>query len=152
MTVPRLLLLMLILLATGCGENAPPPMLPTTAMQIGSAAYTIEIARTDADRRQGLSDRPALPAGRGMIFVFADEAPRSFWMKNVPFGLDIIFLNARGTVVEVKTMLAYDLRQTVCAKPAKYAIEIPAGAATEAGVKIGDTIAIPEVAREPAAE
>jgi hypothetical protein len=120
-------------------------------MQIGNRTFTIEIAATEESRQRGLMHRKALPADRGMIFVFDREEPRAFWMKNVPFPLDIVFLDATGRVVDVKRLLPLDLRSTYAARPAQYAIEINAGAAVEAGVKIGDLITLPvEVKSLPA--
>lgn len=150
---PRAHLLMLILTMTaaaGCRETPEPPRLPTANMQIGNRTFLVEIANNDPDRARGLMERPSLPPDRGMIFVFAREEPRSFWMKNVPFPLDIIFLDAGGKVVDIKRMLPLDLRSVPSARPAKYAIEVNAGVAAEVGLKVGDAIPIPDQAREPA--
>lgn len=143
------ILMLLLSIISGCRETPEPPRLPTTSMQIGNRTFLIEIAANDPDRTKGLMDRESLPPDRGMIFVFSREEPRSFWMKNVTFPLDIIFLDAGGKVVDVKRMLPLDLRSVPSARPAKYAIEVNAGVAAEVGLKIGDTIAIPGPAREP---
>jgi uncharacterized protein len=150
------LLLALTLLA-GCSNDpasqpASPPtsqpaMLPTTQMTIGSGTYTIEIARSDPDRTRGLMGRESLASDHGMIFLFATEQRIAFWMKNVPFPLDIVFLDSGGKVVDMKRMLPFDLRQVWSDVPARYAIELAAGAVKDNGLKIGDRITIPVEAK-----
>lgn len=126
--------------------------LPTTQMQVGDQTFTFEIANTDSTRMRGLMKRDSMPADHGMIFVFPDEAERSFWMRDTRFPLDILFVDASGKVVSVRAMKPYDLSSTPSDGPAKYAIELNAGAAERAGVKAGDVLGIPAEAREPAEE
>lgn len=149
-TLPTMILLAAVALS-GCADNgdnraddgnAPPP-LPTTAVRLGNRVFTLEIARTDESRQRGLMHRQSLPPDRGMLFIFDQEAPRGFWMKNVPFPLDLVFLDGQRRVVDVKRLLPLDLRSTYGAKTAQYAIELNAGAAADAGLKIGDTVDLP---------
>lgn len=135
-------LALLPILLAGC-DSTPSSGLPTTAITIGSTKFTLEIADADPARQKGLMDRPSLPPDRGMLFVFPDEQPRSFWMKNVNFPLDILFLDRDGRVVSIKQMKSYDLNSTPSDAPAMFAIELNAGAASRAGVKVGDRIALP---------
>ena len=51
-------------------------------MPIGNKTFTLEIADTSQKREIGLMFRDSMPADHGMIFVFSDEAPRGFWMRN----------------------------------------------------------------------
>lgn len=133
----------------GCGVATDPPRLATTPMQIGNKQFTVEIAANDSDRATGLMNRDSMALENGMIFVFADEAPRAFWMKSTRIPLDIVYINAGGEVVDIKTMQPFDLRAVPSAKPAKYAIELNAGGAAYCGVKIGDKLTIPAAASEP---
>lgn len=99
-----------------------------------------EIADEPEAQSRGLMYRTELPAGEGMLFVFPDEAPRGFWMKNTLIPLDILFFDASGAWVSGTTM-------TPCEEDpcpgypsnggAKYALEIPAGFITEQGVGVG---------------
>ena len=68
-----------------------------------------------------------MPADHGMIFVFRDESPRAFWMKNTLIPLDILYLDATGRVVSVKQMKPHDLTRVPSDGPAMYAIELNAG-------------------------
>lgn len=138
-----------LLFATSCDKPpASQPALPATTMSIGGRPHTVEIARNDKDRTKGLMHRQSLPQDHGMIFVFPDYRPRSFWMKNVPFPLDIIFLKPDGQVVSIHTMKAFDITGTNSAGPAMYAIELNAGVASALGLKPGDVIAIPPEAQK----
>lgn len=67
---------------------------------------SVEVAATDAQRQQGLMGREGLAADTGMLFRYPDEAATKygFWMFNVPFALDVAFINAAGEVVDIKEM------------------------------------------------
>jgi uncharacterized protein len=144
-----LCLLALALLAAGCRDRPPETDLDVVRMQLGVRTFTLEVADTEPARNYGLMRRDSLPRNHGMIFVFPDERRRAFWMKNVRFPLDIIFLDAEGKIVSIHRMEAYDTSSTRSDGPARYAIEINAGRAAELGLKPGDILEIPSGAREP---
>jgi uncharacterized membrane protein (UPF0127 family) len=139
--------------AGGCGNGgggaagAGVATLPTVPMTLGKKTFTLEIANDAAEREKGLMRRDAMPADRGMIFVFPGEERLGFYMKNTRIPLDIIFVNARGVVVSIKQMRPYDVSTTYADAPAKWAIELNQGQAAAAGVKVGDQLIIPEAAR-----
>lgn len=135
-------------LAAGCQTYKSPGNLATVPMKLGSAEYTVEIAATESTREHGLMQRDSMPDHWGMIFVFSDEEPRSFWMKNTRIPLDIVFIDAGGRVVSVHTMKPYDLSNTDSNGPAKYAVELNAGQADKCGIKAGDGVAIPAEAKD----
>lgn len=138
--------LTLLLFAVGC--NPPPAAngLATIKMQVGAKSFTLEVADTDAKRERGLMQRDSMDSEHGMIFLFTDERPLSFWMKNTRFPLDIIYLDAAGKIVSIKHMKAYDLTSVPSDGPAKYAIELNEGLAEKAGVKKGDQLTVPKEA------
>lgn len=65
------------------------------------ATLSIEIAATDSAHARGLMQRREMPPQTGMLFVYPDAAPRSFWMRNTPMPLDILFIDAEGQVLNV---------------------------------------------------
>ena len=137
-------------LALGCDSDSKPASpLPTTNMKLGQAQFQIEIANTDPTRELGLMKRDSMPNNHGMIFVFPDETPRAFWMKNTRFPLDIIFLDHDGKIVSFKQMKAYDLTSIPSDAPAKYAIELNFGVIQAAAIKVGEQVDIPADAKEP---
>jgi uncharacterized membrane protein (UPF0127 family) len=141
------LLLLLMTALVGCGTEQSSTALPTVQMKLGKKTFTLEVASTAASRERGLMRRDSMPADHGMIFVFDRDIPLSFYMKNTRIPLDIIFINGDGRVVSVKQMKAYDLTTTSSDAPAKWAVELNAGAAESAGVAVGDGVIIPERAR-----
>ena len=117
-------------------------------MDIGKQPFVLELAATDPTRKHGLMHRQSMPADHGMIFVFPDEEPLSFWMKNTLIPLDIVYLDRNGKVVSIRQMKPLDESGVPSDEPAKYAIELNEGAAARAGVKVGDVLKIPPAARE----
>lgn len=139
----------LAVLAFGCGAHDGAGTLPAVKMQIGSKNFEIEVAATRRDEEKGLMRRDSMADDHGMIFVLTEEKVVNFWMKDVRFNLDILFLDHSGNIVSIHQMKAYDDRNyTSSDEPAKYAIELNSGAATAAGVKIGDKLQIPAAARD----
>ena len=130
-----------------CRKSPSPPATPTQGdvvrMPIGGETFTLEIADDDREQEWGLMARASMPADRGMIFVFPNESPRSFWMKNTLIPLDILYVDATGRVVSVKQMKPKELTPVPSDGPAMYAIELNQGAAARAGVKAGDVLTIP---------
>lgn len=148
------LVLPVMVCLTSCGRSEPGisgaagKTLPTTRMRIGEQTFVLEIANTDSSRTRGLMKRDSMPADHGMIFVFPDESPRGFWMRDTRIALDILFLNSSGKVISIHTMKPYDLSSTHSAGPAKYAIELNAGAVASTGVSVNDVLDIPPEARD----
>ena len=105
----------------------------------------VEVADTPGARARGLMYRESLEPGQGMFF---DKAG-SYWMKNVSFPLDILFLDADGVIVEKQAMMPAGDDPEVYSpgKQAEHALELPHGWFDECGLKVGDRIApsvIPE--------
>ena len=88
-----------------------------------------------------------------MLFVFPEEAYRSFWMKNTLIPLDILFLDSHGVVVDVQTMTPQigapdsELARYQSAAPARYALEMNAGLALGARHRAGGSSAVPLAAK-----
>lgn len=143
-----LLLIVFLLLTTGCSPRGSGSGLPTVEMPIGSQTYTLEVANTDTTRERGLMERDSMPADHGMIFVFPEADELSFWMMNTRIPLEILYLDEGGQVVSIHEMKPYDRRSIPSARPAKYAIELNLGQVKKAGVKVGDVLKIPASARD----
>ena len=116
-----------------------------TAMPDGNdpVEFTCEVAATPEERTSGLSDREDLPEGRGMLFVYESPDRRSFWMYNVSFGLDIIFLDENGVVLNVEEappgegIARENLPHYYSNGKAMYVLEINIGISAEYGIAPG---------------
>jgi uncharacterized membrane protein (UPF0127 family) len=86
------------------------------------------VADDDDSRSEGLMNVHNLPDDAGMIFIFDDEAPRSFWMANSPISLDILFVNSEMEIVRIhRNTPPYSHENIVSEAPAKYVVEVNAG-------------------------
>ena len=103
---------------------------------------TAEIARTDEERSRGLMYRRSLPDGEGMLFIFDSDQPLSFWMKNTYIPLSIAFITSDRRISEIRNMQPRDLTPVRSSIPVRYALEVPQGWFTRAGISPGDTLII----------
>ncbi len=134
----------------------PPPAAATVAPEtddghpivaIGSASFVVDVADTRAAQQQGLSGRESLAEGTGMLFVFDQERLLTFWMKEMNFPLDMVWIDASCTVVDISRDVPIpepgqtlaDLPTYGPEAPAKYVLEINAGTSAAAGFGPGDT-------------
>lgn len=95
----------------------------------------IELAESDQEQAQGLMYRRSLPERGGMLFVSQEPSMRSFWMRNTPLPLDIIFLDDSLRVVNiVKRTTPYSEEHILSTAPAQYVLEVRAGMSDRWGV------------------
>lgn len=150
MKLSRTAVRVVILLLAGCRDSGPSSGLRVVQMPIGSRTFKLEVADTSDVQNVGLMKRDSMPEDRGMIFVFKESQRRNFWMRNVRFPLDIIFMDSSGKIVSIKQMKPYDESSVPSDASAQFAIELNKGAAAATGVKVGDTLRIPpEISAPP---
>ncbi|MEM9223457.1 MAG: DUF192 domain-containing protein [Pseudomonadota bacterium] len=107
----------------------------------GAHSFTVEIADDPVERATGLMFREQMDRDRGMLFDFASEALRAFWMKNTPLPLDIIYIAADGRVVSIARNTTPFSTDTIPSKsPARFVLEVNAGVADEIGLLPGDRL------------
>mgnify|MGYP003135439533 FL=1 len=111
-------------------------------MKIKNYDFILDLALTDTSQRLGLMFRKSMPKNRGMLFVFPEEQPRSFTMKNCKMDLDILGLDSNGYVVDKQTMYHRTQSDYSIDRPIMYAIELNSGIANTIGINIGDQIGI----------
>lgn len=114
-------------------------------IKVGSVALNAWIMDTGAKRQEGMMflTEKEVQANDAMLFVFPDEAPRSFWMANTLIPLDIAYISKAKKVVSVHAMRALDQTGVPSAKPAMYALEMKKGAFKRLGIKVGQTLTLP---------
>ena len=112
-------------------------------LEISGQTIEVEIADTPASQSRGLSNHPPLAENQGMLFVFSDRQIRSFWMKEMLFPLDIIWLDG-NRIVKISTNLPPEgvtpSKIYSSDLPANYVLEVNAGWADRAGIKVGELI------------
>ncbi len=130
----------------------PPTVLPTAAaapatsglpvipLSIGTHTLRAEVASTSAQRAHGLMFRTELADDQGMLFVFADDQRRTFWMKNTPLPLSIAYIDAERRIVNILDMQPLDESIYPSAAPARYALEVNQGWFAERGIVAGDLV------------
>ena len=119
------------------GDNAPEQAI------IGGHTFVLEVANDGNTRSQGLSRRQLLAENAGMLFVFETEAFHKFWMKEVHFPLDLLFISADGKIVDIQHMETesgiLDADLSIYESPARvpFALEILGGKVDELGLESG---------------
>ena len=106
--------------------------------------FTVEMATTAAQRSQGLMNRPALAADRGMLFDFGTIAPVGMWMKNTLIPLDMLFIAADGRIVNIaENTKPLSLETVRSAGPVLAVLEVAGGTAKRLGIRPGDQVIHP---------
>jgi uncharacterized membrane protein (UPF0127 family) len=136
----RFLLCVLMLSScVACASGEP-------SVNVGGKSFKVEIADTQEKQALGLMFRDSLPADEGMIFVFPNEAPRSFWMKNCRIPLDIMYFDKELKLVSISANTP-PCKVSRCPSypskaPAQYVLELNAGTASLLGIGIGDKLTL----------
>ncbi len=111
-------------------------------LEIKRQTIRLDIAQSEAAREKGLGGRKNMTDDKGMLFVFDKPAVECFWMKDMQFSIDIIWLNTAKQVVHIEHNLSPETYPaSYCPKlPAKYVVELNAGQAEKLGISPGDTL------------
>ena len=139
----RLLAPLLMVFAAGAFAA---PQASAPAVQLHGKRFTTEFATNDASRERGLMMRTELAADHSMLFVFAQDAPRWFWMKNTLIPLDILYFDGNRKMVSVQPNVP-PCKADPCPSypsdfPARYVLELAGGTAAQMGVQMGDELTI----------
>lgn len=119
-------------------------ILASVAVEARNWRFEVEVANTSRKMKRGLSGRSELAENQGMLFVFNQSGLHSFWMKDMLFPIDIIWIDENKEVVFMKRN-AQPCAEEYCSnilpnEKAKYVLEIKTGVADEINLKIGDKL------------
>ena len=104
-------------------------------------AFRVELAISPQEQARGLMFRTDLGDNDGMLFPSDPPAPRSFWMKNTPLSLDIIFIGTDGRISNIEAGTEpYSLAPVRSTGFAAAVLELRAGRARELGIQPGDRV------------
>ncbi len=111
---------------------------------IENNTWNIEVAESLKDRIKGLSGRNNLKKDSGMLFIFSGSDFHSIWMKEMNFPIDIVWIDKNFKVVGLKNVAKPESYPEIFKpqSPARYVLEISAGEAKRAKIKIDSTVKI----------
>lgn len=115
---------------------------PVQYVELSGAKVKVELATTPEAKALGLGGRSGLAENTGMLFVFYQSDKYAFWMKDMLFPIDIIWIRDDGEVVYVKKNLG-PASYPATFRPeenAKYVLEVPAGFSLKNNLKLGDKV------------
>lgn len=117
------------------------------AVSVRNLNIDAQIAAKASDRKKGLGGRDSLPLNQGLLFVFDIKGPYVFWMKDVKFAIDIIWMDENKRIVDILASVPPEPKksdsQLIRYKPrgdALYVLETNAGIASLNGLQIGDQV------------
>lgn len=108
--------------------------------EIRGHKFNLLVAKTDKDKQIGLSKTKTLLQDKGMIFIFDKPGIYSFWMKDMKFPLDIIFINDNKIVTIYKNLPINNLTIHSPSENTDKVLEINANLADKYGFSVGDTV------------
>ncbi len=111
-------------------------------IRINGTELFIDVATTPETRTRGLSGRLSMPADTGMLFVFDPPQVVAFWMKDMHFPIDIIWIDEKLHIVDItKNILPETYPSSFKPKsPVQYVLGVNAGCADEHSIAIGGTV------------
>ncbi|MBU0953163.1 MAG: DUF192 domain-containing protein [Nanoarchaeota archaeon] len=137
--------LLVLIVAVLLFFQQPPGPSVTIQTETGPVTFSVEIADDAGEWSRGLMFRESLPETAGMYFIFPDETPRSFWMKNTLIPLDIIFIGSNGTLDSIQH--AFPCIEDPCflynsVGSAQYVLEINGGIADQLQIRAGQQVQV----------
>lgn len=124
--------------------EAQVPVIAGPSVTIGETVIAVELATTTEAVQKGLSGRASLGLQSGMLFVFSKPDIYRFWMPDMRFPIDIIWING-GRVVDISENVSNEFdpsapRFYAPIKPVRYVLEVNAGFAADNDIQIGDPV------------
>lgn len=140
----RNILLLFVVLLLGFSAWYYSQYPPTSSVTIRDHKIFIELALTNEEKQNGLSNRKSLPQDQGMLFLMNEPAYHGFWMQGMRFPLDFIWISGK-TVVDISENVPSPISNEppVSLKPrvpADKVLEVNAGVIKRISIQVGDTI------------
>lgn len=144
--VVLIIALVLLVVVKGGGNllSFAPSFGGSKTAEINGTKFNLIIAKNESDRQKGLSGRKSLDANQGMLFIFDHPDRYGFWMKEMLFPIDIIYINKDKVVYVVKNAPAGGQLQNLTIyrpdEPANYVLEVNAGTSDKLKIQKGTTV------------
>ena len=109
---------------------------------IKNIMLAVDIADEPHEQTQGLSDREYMAENEGMIFIFQQSFIPAFWMKDMGFGLDIIWIDSENTIIDIEKNVLPETFPTTFSPPSpvKYVLEVNSGWSDKNKISSGDKL------------
>jgi len=114
-------------------------------IEINGESVYVSVAETESLRELGLGDRQSMADDEGMLFIFPVDGKYPFWMKDMHFAIDMLWLNDDGTIAYIQPDVVPATYPEVFAPPTasgKYVLELVGGYCAEHNVKVGDKVSL----------
>jgi uncharacterized membrane protein (UPF0127 family) len=110
-------------------------------VKIGGTSVKVDLALTREEQAEGLSGRNGLKENEGMLFIFETPDTYNFWMKDMNFAIDMIWLNEGKEIIYIKKDARPESYPAVYGpeENAKYVLEVASGFSEKNNLKVGDT-------------
>ena len=128
------------------GRHVPMnPPLPPEHMTVAGVPLIVEVARTPDQEQRGLSGRVSLAADHGMLFIFPNQGRPGFWMPDMNFAIDIIWIGADWRVADISPDITPESYPKAFSPftDIQYVLEVPAGTAKMHHFTEGDKVVFP---------
>lgn len=136
--------ILLALVRTGGNITLPNLFKGSAEAQVGDKKISLILAKSDKDRMKGLSGRNNLPEDRGMLFLFEKKGEYGFWMRDMKFSIDIIYIDDNTVVYLIENApaggQAPNLTVYTPDTPVNRVLELNAGSAKKYDIKKGTKI------------
>ena len=147
--------LALVLVWPAVAQDGPQPELPIEPLRIvtdrgATLDFQVEMALTPEQQRMGLMFRQTMPLDAGMLFVFPRPRTASFWMRNTLMSLDMLFIEADGTILNIAERTETRSDQSYrSVGPVRAVLEINGGLSALLGIAPGDRVEHPAFTASP---
>lgn len=125
--------------ASACGHYSN-----DRTVQVNGQTFNTEVPANQAEFNKGLGGRPCILPNQAMLFPFKQPGQYAFWMKDMKFPIDIIWINANHQVVANKINLqpstypnSFENPQNL---PSQYVLEIKANRSQELKISLGTVV------------
>ena len=114
----------------------------TRDITVGDTVVSVNFAVTESERKQGLSGKEKLAESEGLFFIFEKNGIYPFWMKDMNFPIDIVWVSEDFVVVDITKNAQPDSfpKTFIPRQPIRYVLEVNAGLTDRDMIKIGDVV------------
>jgi len=130
-------ILLAVFILSGCASANP------RTIYIRDSRIQARLAVSEAEKQRGLMFEDGLEENEGMLFIYEKEGSHSFWMKNMRFPLDIIWIGGDKRIVDIRENVPpcrEECNTFAPSGPARYVLEVEAGFVKKRGLKVGDRL------------